>query len=91
MTAEAPEKFVDGERAAEFLSLPRRRVLELARRKVLPGWPLGCGTRKIWRFRLSELARAITELSAGPENSFRPPGVRSKPLGGAPRSTGTGE
>jgi len=33
--------------------------LELARRGELPAYPLGQGQRRIWRFRLSELASAL--------------------------------
>ena len=53
------EPFVDAVRAAAFLSLRPRRVLELARRGMIPGHPLGDGQRKVWRFRLSELASAV--------------------------------
>lgn len=54
------EPFVDPQTAAEFLSLRPRRLLELARAHILPGHPLGIGKRKVWRFRLSELATALT-------------------------------
>jgi hypothetical protein len=54
------EHFVDAQAAAEFLSLKPRRILELARAGQLPGYPIGFGTRRIWRFRLSELSSAIT-------------------------------
>ena len=53
------EPFVDAEEAGRFLSLRPRRVVELARKGILPGHPLGIGLRKVWRFRLSELASAI--------------------------------
>lgn len=55
-----PEPFVDPERAAEFLSMRRRQVLELARAKVLLGHPIGTGKRRVWRFRLSELADSVS-------------------------------
>ena len=55
----APEPFVDANRAAEFLCLRPRRVLELARQGAIPGHPLGEGQRKVWRFRLSELEAAM--------------------------------
>lgn len=44
---------------AEFLSITRRRVLEMARAREISAHPVGCGKRKIWRFRLSELAEAV--------------------------------
>lgn len=53
------EPFVDAESAAAFLSLRRRRVLELARQGQIPAHPLGEGKRREWRFRLSELAAAV--------------------------------
>jgi len=53
------EPFVDAEAAATFLSLPRQRLLELARLHELPAHPIGRGKRRVWRFRLSELAEAL--------------------------------
>jgi len=53
------EPFVDASKAAEFLCVTRRRVLEMARTNEIPGHPIGCGSRKQWRFRLSELAHAM--------------------------------
>jgi len=50
------EQFVDGQRAADFLGLPRKTLLNLARRGSVPAHPLGDGMRHTWRFRLSELA-----------------------------------
>jgi Helix-turn-helix domain len=60
MNPETPERFVDADEAATFLSLTRRRVLDLARTRRLPGHPVGEGPRRVWRFRLSELSAAIT-------------------------------
>jgi hypothetical protein len=59
MNLEAPERFVDADEAAQLLAFTRRRVLELARARKLPGHPLGDGPRRVWRFRLSELAAAV--------------------------------
>lgn len=59
MTEQTPERFVDADEAGEFLSLNRRRILELARARKLPGHPIGDGVRRVWRFRLSELAAAV--------------------------------
>ena len=66
-----PEPFVDQERAAAFLSIPPRYLLDLARRGQLPGHPLGTGTRKVWRFRLSELAAAVIGNSSTPKPEGR--------------------
>ena len=60
MTPEALEAFVDADEAGKFLSLNRRRILELARAGKLPGHPIGDGARRVWRFRLSELADAVS-------------------------------
>jgi excisionase family DNA binding protein len=55
------EPFVSADVAAKFLSVKRRYVLELARRGILGAYSLGTGKqRKIWVFRLSELAKAIS-------------------------------
>jgi len=61
MTPEGPERFVDADEAGKFLSLTRRRILELARARKLPGHPIGDGARRVWRFRLSELAAAVAK------------------------------
>jgi hypothetical protein len=62
------EPFVDAVRAGNFLNIRPRRVLELARTGEIPGHPLGSGQRRVWRFRLSELAMALT---SHPVNSLR--------------------
>jgi hypothetical protein len=55
------EPFVDAEEAGNFLHLQRRRVLQLARQGKLPAYPIGDGRRRVWRFRLSELASAMLD------------------------------
>jgi len=56
-----PEPFVTGHVAAEFLSVSRRFLLELARRGIAGAYSIGMGQeRKRWIFRLSELAEAVT-------------------------------
>lgn len=59
MTDQVLEGFVDAAKAAEFLTLRPRRVLEMARDGKLPAHPLGSGRRKTWRFLLSELHNHI--------------------------------
>lgn len=54
-----PEPFVDAIVIGGFLQLRRRRVLELARQGVIPAYPMGNGSRRVWRFRLSEVATAL--------------------------------
>jgi hypothetical protein len=66
------EAFVPAQEAAKFVGVPRRFLLELARRGIPGAYPLGTGQlRKIWVFRLSELAAAI-----GRKND----GIRRQPL-----------
>jgi hypothetical protein len=54
------EPFVSADKAAEFLSIKRRYLLELARRGIAGAYGLRTGSkRKIWVFRLSELAASV--------------------------------
>jgi hypothetical protein len=57
------EPFVDAEAVGDFLQLRPRRVLELARQGAIPAYPLGAGSRRVWRFRLSEVAAALRASS----------------------------
>jgi excisionase family DNA binding protein len=59
--ADVPERFVDSETAAKFLSISQKWILLMARQGELPAHPLGQGHRRIWRFRLSELTKAMEE------------------------------
>jgi predicted transcriptional regulator len=55
-----PEQFVSADDAAQFLCVKRRYLLELARRGIAGAYALGTGSkRKIWVFRLSELANSV--------------------------------
>jgi excisionase family DNA binding protein len=56
-----PERFVDSVVAAKFLSIQRRQLLQLAREGKIPAYPIGDGQRRLWRFRLSDLARAMEQ------------------------------
>jgi len=52
------EPFVNADRAALFLDMPRKTLLGLARRGKLPAHGIpGKGQKKNWRFRISELDR----------------------------------
>jgi hypothetical protein len=53
------EPFVDAKKAAEFVNLRPRHLLELARDGSIPAHPVGNGQRRVWRFRLSEIASAL--------------------------------
>jgi len=84
MTPEALEGFVDADEAGKFLSLTRRRILDLARARKLPGHPIGDGARRVWRFRLSELAAAVAKNVFTFQND---PVIRNP--AGAPRRAAT--
>ncbi|HTC92479.1 MAG TPA: helix-turn-helix domain-containing protein [Terriglobales bacterium] len=49
------EPFVTSDEAARFLSLHPKTVERWARAGRIPGHPVGYGSRKQWRFLLSEL------------------------------------
>jgi Helix-turn-helix domain len=50
------EPFVGAERAANFLDLPRKTLLALARRGKIPAHGIpGKGRKRAWRFLISEL------------------------------------
>jgi hypothetical protein len=61
----AVEPFVDANEAASFLGVKPRFLLDLARRRKVPSYPIGDGIRRIWRFRLSTLAAAMEKHSQG--------------------------
>jgi hypothetical protein len=68
----APEPFVSAEEAARFLSVKRRQLLALARSGLVGAYPLGTGSvRKVWVFRLSELAAALEQRLTNPRTQKR--------------------
>jgi hypothetical protein len=77
MTDQVLESFVDAARAAEFLAVKPRWLLELARAGKIPAHPLGDGARRVWRFRLSEVADAVARnLFTSPDDAgIRNPSV----------------
>jgi hypothetical protein len=77
------EPFVPKEVVAEHLSLPVRKVLELARRRIIRAYPIGC-IRNQWRFRLSEVTEdiiALTKLAPSTISAAAPTSQRSKSNG----------
>jgi hypothetical protein len=77
-----PEPFVSSDEAAQFLCVKRRYLLELARRGIAGAYPLGTGgKRKIWVFRLSELAAFVVRNEASIPKPQKPCTIGS----GSPR------
>jgi hypothetical protein len=64
------EQLADADAAAEFLQVSPRRIRQLARRGVVPGYPLGSGPRHLWRFRLSELALLCSQAGYNASGSL---------------------
>jgi hypothetical protein len=59
------EPYVDAIRAAQYLSMSPKKLLSLARSGDVPAHGIG-STRKMWRFRLSELEHWMqSELTSG--------------------------
>ena len=77
-----PEPFVSADEAAQFLCVKRRYLLELARRGIAGAYALGTGgKRKIWVFRLSELAVSVVRNETSIPKPAKPCTIRS----GSPR------
>lgn len=49
-----PEPYVDAKHAARYVCMSPKKLLDLARSGSIPAHGIG-GSRKMWRFRLSEL------------------------------------
>ena len=76
------EPFVSADEAAQFLCVKRRFLLELARRGIKGAYALGTGNkRKIWVFRLSELAASVACKQTPIPNPPKPCTIES----GSPR------
>ena len=83
-----PEPFVDATEVAQFLSIARRQVLELARAGELPAHPIGRGRRRTWRFKLSEVDQMIASGGRRPgcQGPQTPTGDIQYNSSGSPRS-----
>lgn len=54
------EPFVTADDLAAHLKITRRQVLEMTRRGLIPAHALGVGkSRRVWRFKVSEVESAI--------------------------------
>ena len=74
------EPFVDEHAVAAFLQIRPRRVLDLARKGVIPSHPIGCA-RKTWRFRISEIDacfRTPTDNATGARMPLAVPATRER-------------
>jgi hypothetical protein len=78
---------VDAQVASAFLSITRKYLLKLSRLGLVPAHPLGIGSRKQWRYLLSELRGWMTStgkqpglgLSADrPDNASGSPSVQKR-------------
>jgi len=77
-----PEPFVSADEAAQFLCVKRRYLLELARRGIAGAYALGTGgKRRIWVFRLSELAVSVVRNETSIPKPVKPCTIGS----GSPR------
>lgn len=67
ISQQPPERFVDADALAEHLSVARRQILEMTRRGIIPGHPLGVGrNRKVWRYKISEVESAVASGARKP-------------------------
>jgi hypothetical protein len=81
-----PEAFVDAAAAAAFLCVSRKHILKLSRLGRIPAHPLGFGTRKTWRFLLSELRDHV--LGIGAVTEPMPNANQDRINAGSPRKGG---
>ena len=80
------EPYVPPQAIAKFLNLTRRRVLELTRRGILTGYSLGTGSRRVWRYKLSEIDAIVSGGSKKASKSAFSNGIVSSRIsGGSPR------
>jgi hypothetical protein len=79
------ESYVSADVVADYLKLDRRQVLALTRKGKLPARPIDPdATRKIWRFKLSEVDAAVAGNGATRALSRVP--EQSNNAAGSPRS-----
>lgn len=68
---------MDATVASEFLAVSRKYLLKLSRLGIIPGHPLGIGSRRQWRYRISELAEwALAQNAIWPDNDGGSPRVQ---------------
>ena len=73
------EHFVDATLAAKFLSISRKYLLKLSRLGHVPAHPVGIGSRKQWRYRISELEKwALSQNTIMSDNACGSPRAPKK-------------
>jgi hypothetical protein len=70
------EQFLDGQRAAEFLGLPRKTLLNLARRSSVPAHPIGDGMSHTSRFRHAGDVLTLMSVLDDPHRESNPKRLR---------------
>jgi hypothetical protein len=55
VSAETLEPYVSVDKAARYLDMKPKTLLQKARQGLVPAYPWGDGPRKIWRFKISQL------------------------------------
>jgi hypothetical protein len=88
------EPFVDANTVAVHLKVTRRQILEMTRRGVIPGYPLGTGSsRRVWRYKLTEVDACLTAGGGkkSPGGAFSQSDISSKISSGSPRSSQKGK
>jgi hypothetical protein len=70
VTSQVSEPYVDADRAADFLQITRRQLLEMSRKRIIPGHRLGTGRhRTMWRYKISEVDFAVARGARKPSSS----------------------
>jgi hypothetical protein len=87
------EHFVDANTVAAHLKTTRRQVLEMTRKGIVPGYPLGIGSRRrVWRYKLSEIDACLTGgRKKSPEAAFCQTEISCKIGSGSLRSSQKGK
>jgi excisionase family DNA binding protein len=70
-----PESYVDAKEGAAFLSIHPKTLMRLAREGAVPAYSFSEGTRRHWRFLISELdtwMRSRVNSNAHPVRSVSP-------------------
>lgn len=80
------EEFVTANEVASHLKVTRRRVMEAARKNLIPAHPIRFGGRRsTWRFKLSEIDAALANTA--PNTTAESLGSASRTIiAGSPRS-----